>query len=136
MWRIHPRKDHAGAGIHRAVVKDPTGADIHIAVRGGPRQRRYSYASPWRTPLEQISTQQPMEEHAEADKQHGSMWRTPCRSRWICPEGRCSFPSIWKAHAGVGSWQVLPPVRKCSGGNRFSVKNCSLCGTCAGIVFS
>lgn len=49
-------------------MEDPTGADIHIAARGGPCQGRYSYASPWRTLQEQISTQQPMEEHAEVDK--------------------------------------------------------------------
>jgi len=28
-----------------------------------------------------------------------SLWRTPCWSRWICPEGNCG---LWRHHTGPG----------------------------------
>jgi len=86
--------------------EDHGGAGCPPAARGGPCRSRFP---------------------------HGSWWRTPPWSRWIRPEGRCN---LWRGHAVAGSWQELQPVEKCSGRSRFSGKNCNLCGSHAGAVFS
>ena len=59
------------------------------AAHGGPRWRRYPHCRPW---------------------------KTPCQSRWMCPERRCPSP----AHTGADSWQDLWPMERSSHRTIFS----------------
>lgn len=57
--------------------EDQDGADCPSSAHRGPCQRGYP---------------------------HCNLWKTPCCSRWMCPEGSCS---PWRGHIGASSWQEL-----------------------------
>lgn len=93
--------------------------DSPIACGEEHRDAGCTPCSPWRTPMEQISTLQ--------------LWRTPHRSRQMSLEGRCS---PIRALIGASSWQDLRPVERSPHWIRFSGRKCGLQGTQAETIHS
>ena len=60
-----------------------------------------------------------------------SPWRTPCQSRWMCPQGSCS---PWRAQAGPSLLAGAVDVERNTCMSRFSGRICGPWGTQVGEV--
>ena len=112
--------------------------DTQVSEEGGKGGAPGTRAEIPLQPLEQtieklIIPLQPVDGYSGADVCTASPDRTPCHTRWRCPEGSCS---LWRARAGAGSWQEPWPVETSRCRSGISVRNFSLWGTLTGEVCS